>query len=242
MSNVSVTIEHRSGLVKETIIVAHIIYSCSVGHGIILGNKHYTTSYGNINVNVNRAGRDFTLTIHEFQGVKGSASSASEVTAYDTIWEVNISKHFKYKSGHEALLVVSKIEVMQLVGFTVGEVVVTFGVYVGVEVGAIETTNPEATPLLPAVVAVLAADYAYLCGYALCNNYPTIYFDIGFSWGIYWYNFYQLGAYGKEGVFTGNHDSSNGFCVPLAITSSNFMACFWHSSVWNPNTEPPWTI
>ncbi|QRF75544.1 hypothetical protein Thermo_01047 [Thermoplasmatales archaeon] len=102
-------------------------------------------------------------------------------------------------------------------------------------------------PALVLAVAILAAallaDCAFFYGYALYHNSPTMYIDVGGSWGTQWYNLYQLGAYGKEGVFSGNFNSNSGTFYHVCIAGVGGLEAISamnpHSGVWNPNAEPP---
>ncbi len=117
---------------------------------------------------------------------------------------VSSSIHYKYRSGHEAVLDVTRVDVLPLSFDTIAQVLAIFGEVVATETGTVVTINPELAELTLAVVTAVAADFGVLYAYALDNGYKSVYLDIGGSWGIYWYNFWQLGVYGEEGAYSNN--------------------------------------
>ncbi|EQD50883.1 hypothetical protein B1A_13303, partial [mine drainage metagenome] len=86
-----------------------------------------------------------------------------------------------------------------------------------------------------------SAEFGYLVAYALYNHYPTVYLDLGASWGTQWWNFYQIGFYGEGGVYTGNiyQDGYPYYYDPLQSTYG-FNAMAIHYSNFNPYAQPPW--
>lgn len=114
--------------------------------------------------------------------------------------------------------------------------------YEGVEVGMTVSVDPALVLAVAILPAALLADYAFLYGYALYHNSTTMYIDVEGSWGTQWYNFYQLGAYGEEGVFSGNFNSNSGTFYPVCIAGvsdlETISAMNPHSGVWNPMPSP----
>lgn len=162
------------------------------------------------------------------------------VMAADAVGYVSSNLYTKYPSGYKAALDVTKVDVQSLSVYTITEVIADFGIYVGREITVIIESVPESAVAILGIAAVLAADYAYLYGYALFYNYPTIYFDVGASVGTQWYNFFDVGIYGEEGVFTGDYNSNNGLFIPTVVSAGLPYSLSPHSNVWNPFAEPPW--
>ncbi|WMT51034.1 MAG: hypothetical protein RE471_08650 [Ferroplasma sp.] len=161
-----------------------------------------------------------------------------------------IGTYYKFPKNHEAVLSVIKIPALSP-GTSPADIVAVFGeaVIAGSSnlLGAIsDFLAALADSALVPVIAVLAADYVALNIYADTQHDPTVYFDLGVSWDTQWWHFYDIGAYGEEGAFTGSPDShSSGVYVPLAIGGGKFgknplFAMAPHKSVWNPFEEPPW--
>ncbi len=151
-----------------------------------------------------------------------------------------IKAYYKYPPNYKAILVVMTIGVSALSVYSIAGIVALFGEVVATEDGTIEAFDPEFTPILPEITAAVAADFAYLHGYALIHGYPTVYIDTGASIGTQWFNFFRIGAYGEEGVFTWDYNNqSSGYYFPILTTGSSESYQI-HSGVWNPGAEPPW--
>ncbi len=162
--------------------------------------------------------------------------------------------YYKFPKNYAAVLSVTKIPIITTTDIT--EIMAVFGEVVATGVSVTVSSAPAyaeasiASTVVPVVVAVLAANYVAMDVYAYENHDPTVYFDIGASWGTQWWNFYSIGVYGEEGAFTGSANShSSGTFIPVAIaggrnyspTSPEFYEEYFpHNSVWNPYQEPPW--
>lgn len=163
---------------------------------------------------------------------------------------ISSSLHYKFRSGHEAVLDVTRVEILPLSFDTIAQILAIFGAVVATEGGTIGATDPalDVTGLIAAVIAGVAVDFGALYAYALENGYKTVYLDIGGSWGIYWYNFWELGAYGEEGVYSNNFNQGGGLYYPILTTEGVnsrstlevLEALIPHTGAWNPNAEPPW--
>lgn len=162
--------------------------------------------------------------------------------------------YYKFPKNHEAALYVTKLPVIS--GASDATIIAVFGAVVSGEVGSLGGVLSSAGGVYAAgvlgaiiapVVAALALDYIAIDIYASENHDPTVYFDLGASWGTKWYNFYDVGVYGEEGAFTGTADSgSSGVYIPVSIAfgdSADYPPLSGyapHTGVWNPNEEPPW--
>jgi len=161
--------------------------------------------------------------------------------------------YYKFPKNYEAALYVTKLPVIS--GASDATIIAVFGAVVSGEVGSLEgavysgsvVAGATISGFLVPIVAALAVDYVALDVYASENHDPTVYFDLGGSWGTQWYNFYEVGVYGEEGAFTGTADSgSSGIYIPLSIAFgrpvgySPLSGFAPHIGVWNPNEEPPW--
>jgi len=161
--------------------------------------------------------------------------------------------YYKFPKNHEAALYVTKLPVIS--GASDATIIAVFGEVVSGEVGSLEGAvyygSAAASIVLPGllapIVAALALDYIAIDAYASENHDPTVYFDLGASWGTKWYNFYDVGIYGEEGAFTGTADSgSSGIYIPVSIAFGDsakyppLSGYAPHTGVWNPNEEPPW--
>lgn len=161
-----------------------------------------------------------------------------------------IGTYYKFPKNHEAVLSVVKIPALSP-GASPADRVAVFGEAViagsSTVLGALsDFLAALADSALVPVIAVLAVDYVVLNVYADTQHDPTVYFDLGVSWDTQWWHFYDIGAYGEEGAFTGSASShSSGVYVPLAIGGGKFgknplFALVPHTSVWNTFEEPPW--
>jgi len=219
------------------------------GNIITIENK-----YGKVNVysNLNYV----NLSIILYTGHNDKISKVNGVTNVPDVnngYDYCSNAYYKYPNGHTARLEVTKIEVSSLSLYTVPEIIAVFGEVVVTESGmlirSVSSLGDVLSSLLEVLIPTLAADYALLYADAEAQHEPTIYLDLGASWGTKWYNFYQIGAYGEEGLFTGQFNSNNGYYMPVSIagghcyspTSAKFYEEYGsHESVWNPYQEPPW--
>ena len=147
----------------------------------------------------------------------------------------------KSLSGYNAILSVTRVGIPQLSVYSVATVGIMLGEVVAYEEGAIISIDPAAASILPYTAAIILANTLYLYAYALSHHAPTIYIDVGFSYGTQWYNFYNIGAYGEEGMYMSNYDSSGGLYEPLMTSyGPGTASIFSHHGAWNPNAQPPW--
>ncbi len=152
----------------------------------------------------------------------------------------NFQIYYKFPTHFSAALAVVTARVSELSVYTIADIVVEFGEVVAVDGAAISSFNWELAPLIPVIIGALAVDFIYLYSYAVDNDDSSIYFDIGGSVGNQWYNFFDVGGYGEEGVFTGAYNQQdNGVYIPL-LTTGGIFAYDAHTGVWNPMAQPPW--
>lgn len=107
-----------------------------------------------------------------------------------------------------------------------------------------------ATALAPVFVVILGAlaiDFAALYALAQIEHYPAFYCEIGMSWPTGWLFFLHpgyLGAYGEEGLYSGNPDTYSGTYLPFLVVggAGNALANgeVAHNGPWNNVEEPPW--
>jgi hypothetical protein len=214
--------------------------------GNLLSAQHVVKKgdYGTVSVYSHGNTIYMDLTVRIAKNIKGVAGDCS-------------GTYYKFPKNHEAALEVVKIP--EIFGVSPADIIAVFGAAVATGIGGLESAVEGASYIAYAAVGaeiadtigvVLAADYLALSAYAHSQNDPTVYFDIGVSWGTKWWNFEEIGMYGEEGAFTGSADShSSGLFVPVALAGGhNYSPKSWkffaqyspHNSVWNPFQEPPW--
>jgi hypothetical protein len=162
--------------------------------------------------------------------------------------------YYKFPKNHKAALSVTKLPVIS--GASDATIIAVFGAVISSGVGSLGGVLSSADvfaagvfgSIIVPVVAALAVDYVALDIYASEHHDPTVYFDLGASWGTQWYNFYDVGVYGEEGAFTGTADSgSSGLYIPIVVDGPGSLSLktitlshLPHTGVWNPYEEPPW--
>jgi hypothetical protein len=195
-----------------------------------IGHKMYIKSSVQLNDKIN-------LPNTYPKNVKNNPLIATDSTPGDMYYHI----YTKSLSGYNAILAVTRVEVAQLTVYSVATIGIILGEVVAYQESAILTIQPESAAVLAAIALALTANDIYLYGYALIHHGPTIYIDEGFSYGTQWYNFYNIGAYGEEGIYMSNYATSNGLYEPMMTSygpTSNSM--IFHYGAWNPNAEPPW--
>ena len=196
--------------------------------------------YGMVSVYSNGDTIQMDLTVRIAKNIKGVAGDCN-------------GTYYKFPKNHEAALEVVKIP--EIFGVSAADVIAVFGAAVSTGIGELGSTVEGLS--IPAYLAVsseiavtilplLIGDYVALSAYAHSNHDPTVYFDLGVSWGTKWWNFEEIGVYGEEGAFTGSADShSSGLFVPVEVAGgkggyNSLFDLTPHTSVWNPFQEPPW--
>ena len=209
------------------------------------------TSYSTVKVSISKDNLNYTMAFFTSLNAKNShpASTANRsgpshpslITASTSLGATDsvTSIHYKYPSGHEAMLVVSRMAVFALSIYSLPDIIAIIGTTVANDIKIIATADPASSELLLALAVDLAADYATLYAQAEYNHEPTIYLKIGFSWGTQWYNFWQLGVYGEEGLYTADYQYNSGLYMPLFSTGSLPYALEPYFGTWNPFAEPP---
>ena len=202
-------------------------------------NTTIVSQFGLVQVNVTGSTLSLFISINNSENAQVVNTSVAD-SMIPNLDPPNFQIYYKFPTHFSAALVVMTVGVSSLSVYTIAGVVADFGEVGAVEGGYIEAFNAELTPLIPVIIAGIAVDFADLYGYALVNDYPTIYIDIGGSVGNQWYNFFDVGAYGEEGVFTGAYDQQdNGTYLPI-LTTGGSSSYDPHTDVWNPNAQPPW--
>lgn len=225
---------------RNSVIDVWINYSVNVGSDISIGNNVTINSpSGTVQVNVSGQMVQLLMVINESPSTGGANISNVNYT-FPPPDPPFVQAYPKYPTNYAAMLVVMTIEVYALSIYSIAQIVALFGEVVVTEDGYLVAFQPELTVVLPAITAAIAVDFAYLYGYALAYDYLSIYIDVGGSVGTQWFNFFHIGAYGEEGVFTGDYnDQASGYYVPL-LTTGGGSSYNVHADVWNPGAEPPW--
>ena len=212
-----------------------------MGNSITLNNNY---SSSKVTVSGNKINLTITSNVGKSNKIMSHNNRINNINySPDTSSAMCTHTYWKYPQNYKAALVVTKVSVEPLNVYSIAVIVGMMGniaysdvSIAGEAVGALAAVSAGAGIILGA----LAADYIALYTYASSNHYPTIYIDFGASIGTQWRNFYALGVYVEEGVFTGNYDSGNGEYMPIVSTSQSLYANTPHSSPWNPFGEPPW--
>ncbi len=224
---------------NNAVVNISINYPVDEDPAVNIGNDvTITLSYSIIQVNVTGDMVRLLMSINEtHNNISDVSVVKSTIPSPDPPF---IKAYYKYSPNYKAIPVVMTIGASALSVYSIAGIVDLSGQVVAKEDGTIEAFDPEFTPILPEITAAVAADFAYLHGYALIHGYPTVYIDTGASIGTQWVNFFRIGAYGEEGVFTGDYNNKSSGYYLLILTTGGSESYQIHSGVWNPGAEPPW--
>ncbi|QRF75105.1 hypothetical protein Thermo_00598 [Thermoplasmatales archaeon] len=126
-------------------------------------------------------------------------------------------------------------------GFDISDVIAGFPGYSAASATAL-------APVFVVIVGAVAVDFIALYTPSQIEHYPSFYAEVGMSWPTGWLFFLHpnyLGAYGEEGLYSGDADTYGGTYLPYLVDggAGNTFAngeVTHNGGPWNTFEEPPW--